>query len=67
MVARPIGDDAVRSHWLKLPIELHLRDGKPKKTPITIELSTSDESMLVETIEVGCVPVQPGLSTPMRC
>jgi DNA-binding HxlR family transcriptional regulator len=59
LVARPIGDEAFRSHWLKLPIELHLRDRKPDLAPITIELRTGDEPMLVETVDGG-VRARPG-------
>lgn len=59
LVSRPIADEAFRSHWLKLPIELQLRDGEPELTPITIELRTGDEPMLVETID-GRVRARPG-------
>jgi DNA-binding HxlR family transcriptional regulator len=51
LVSRPIGDDEFRSHWLVLPIEAHLIDNTPERPPITIELRTGDEAMLVETID----------------
>ena len=59
LVARPIGDDEFRSHWLALPIELHLTDNAPKEPPITIEVRTADEPMLVETVD-GKVRARPG-------
>jgi len=59
LVSRPIGDDEFRSHWLVLPIEAHLTDNTPERPPITIELRTGDEAMLVETID-GRVRARPG-------
>ena len=59
LVSRPIGDDEFRSHWLVLPIEAHLSDNTPERPPITIELRTGDEAMLVETID-GRVRARPG-------
>lgn len=59
LVSRPIGDDEFRSHWLVLPIEAHLIDNTPERPPITIELRTGDEAMLVETID-GRVRARPG-------
>src|SRR5712692_509385 len=59
LVARPIGGDAFRSHWLALPIELHLRDRTPGRAPITIEVRTGDQPMLVETVD-GSVRARPG-------
>jgi DNA-binding HxlR family transcriptional regulator len=59
LVSRPIGDDEFRSHWLVLPIEAHLTDNTPERPPITIELRTGDEAMLIETID-GRVRARPG-------
>ncbi len=59
LVARPIGDDEFRSHWLALPIELYLADHTPDGPPITIEVRTGEHPMLVETVE-GKVRARPG-------
>jgi DNA-binding HxlR family transcriptional regulator len=59
LVTRPIGDDEFRSHWLALPLELHLSDHKPDRPPITIEVRAGDHPMLVETVD-GKVRARPG-------
>jgi DNA-binding HxlR family transcriptional regulator len=61
LVTRPIGEDEFRSHWLVLPLELHLTDHSPEKPPITIEVRTGDHPMIVETAG-GVVHVRPGSS-----
>ena len=42
-------DDAVRSHWLAWAIELMLRDREPDAAPLTIELQTGDQPIVLET------------------
>lgn len=59
LVARPIGDDDFRSHWLALPIELYLSDHTPDEPPITIEVRTGEHPMLIETVD-GKVRARPG-------
>lgn len=59
LMARPIGDDEFRSHWLKLPFEHYLVDHEPDEPPITIEVRTGGEPMLVETAD-GIVRARPG-------
>lgn len=39
----------MRSHWLALPVKFYLTDTKPNRPPITIEVRTGDEPMLIET------------------
>jgi hypothetical protein len=51
--------DAFCSHWLAMPLELHLRDRKPHRAPITIEVRSGDQPMLIETIG-GEVRARPG-------
>lgn len=51
--------DAFRSHWLAMPLGLHLMDRAPERPPITIEVRTGDEPVLVETVK-GAVRVRPG-------
>ncbi|HYR53335.1 MAG TPA: helix-turn-helix domain-containing protein [Methylomirabilota bacterium] len=59
LVTRPIGDDEFRSHWLALPLELHLSDHAPERPPITIEVRAGDHPMLVKTLD-GKVRARPG-------
>jgi DNA-binding HxlR family transcriptional regulator len=42
-------DDAVRSHWLIAAIDLMLTDRTPERPPVTIELRTGDEPIVVAT------------------
>ena len=41
--------DAVRSHWLAWAIELVLTDRRPDAAPVTIELRTGDQPIVLET------------------
>lgn len=59
LVTRPIGDDEFRSHWLVLPLELHLKDRMPDAPPQTIEVRSADQPMTVE-VKGGTVKARPG-------
>ncbi|HEY5062610.1 MAG TPA: helix-turn-helix domain-containing protein [Gemmatimonadaceae bacterium] len=61
MMAACAPDDEVRSHWLALPVRFYLTDTKPKRPPITIEVRTGDEPMLIE-IAGGEVTARRGTS-----
>ena len=51
LIARPIqSDEAFLSHWLRLPLEYHLKDRSPEADPIVIEVRTGDEPILIETV-----------------
>ncbi len=41
--------DAVRSHWLAWALELMLTDRQPNASPVTVELHTGDEPIVIET------------------
>ena len=41
-------DDAVRSHWLASALEQTLTDRQPDAAPLTIELQTGDQPLVVE-------------------
>ena len=41
--------DAVRSHWLAWALELMLTDRQPDASPVTVELQTGDQPIVVET------------------
>jgi DNA-binding HxlR family transcriptional regulator len=40
--------DAVRSHWLAWALELMLTDGEPDGPPVTVELQTGDQPIVIE-------------------
>jgi DNA-binding HxlR family transcriptional regulator len=42
-------DDAVRSHWLAWALELMLTDRQPDASPVTVELQTGDQPIVIET------------------
>jgi hypothetical protein len=59
LMVEPAADDAFRTHWLSLPLKVHLTDQAPDRPPITIEVRTGDESMIIETVD-GAVRTRPG-------
>lgn len=52
-------DDAFRSRWLSFPAEFILVDRTPDKPPVTIEVRTGDQPMLLE-VGAGAVHARPG-------
>ena len=50
---QPDAGEAFRGHWLALPAELFLTDNTPESPPITIQVRTSDECVLLETADGG--------------
>jgi DNA-binding HxlR family transcriptional regulator len=40
--------DEFRSHWLALPLDLHLVDRAPSRPPVTIEVRTGDQPIIVD-------------------
>ena len=44
-------DDAFCSHWLAMPIELHLKDRTPARPPIAIEVRCGDQPIVIETAD----------------
>lgn len=48
MVATGDGEE-FRSHWLSLPVQLHLTDAAPDGPPVTIELRTGDQPLVLES------------------
>jgi DNA-binding HxlR family transcriptional regulator len=51
--------DEFRSHWLTFPVTHFLQDRSPKSPPITIQVRTGDQPMLIETVD-GAVRARPG-------
>jgi DNA-binding HxlR family transcriptional regulator len=41
--------DAVRSHWLAGALEVMLTDRRPDASPVTVELQTGDQPIVIET------------------
>ncbi|MFL5912120.1 MAG: winged helix-turn-helix transcriptional regulator [Gaiellaceae bacterium] len=48
MLGDDFGDDAFRSHWLALPVEIHLGDRVFDGPPVTIGVHAGREDLLVE-------------------
>jgi DNA-binding HxlR family transcriptional regulator len=42
-------EDAVRSHWLASALQLMLIDREPDASPVTVELRTGDQPIVIET------------------
>jgi DNA-binding HxlR family transcriptional regulator len=59
LMLEPADDDAFRSHWLALPVEMFLTDHAPDRPPVTIELRTGEEPMTIETVD-GAVRARAG-------
>ncbi len=47
LLAKAARTDAFSTHWLALPLKLHLVDQAPEGPPVTIELRTGDELMTI--------------------
>jgi len=59
LMLEPADEDAFRSHWLAFPVELFLTDHAPDRPPVTIELRTGEEPMIIETVD-GAVRARGG-------
>src|SRR5438445_5283897 len=51
LLAGQVGDAEFRSHWLVLPLQLLLSDHAPDAPPVTIEVRTGEQPVLIETID----------------
>jgi DNA-binding HxlR family transcriptional regulator len=49
LMAEQKPDDAVRSHWLAGALEVMLTDRQPDASPVTVELRTGDQPIVIET------------------
>jgi DNA-binding HxlR family transcriptional regulator len=52
-------DDAIRSHWLAGALESMLTDRRPKGPPVTLELQTGDQPIVIEARE-GAIHIKLG-------
>jgi DNA-binding HxlR family transcriptional regulator len=51
MMGVPQPSNVFRSHWLVFPLDAYLVDKSPQEPPISIEIRTGDEPMVVDTVE----------------
>jgi DNA-binding HxlR family transcriptional regulator len=59
LLAEAGDDDVFRSHWMTLPLELYYYDTAPGRPPVTIEVRTADQPMVITTAD-GKVHARPG-------
>jgi len=59
LMLEPAAGEAFRSHWLAMPVELFLTDRAPDLPPITIEVQTGEEPIVIETADGGA-RIRPG-------
>jgi DNA-binding HxlR family transcriptional regulator len=55
----PVDGDEFRSQWFDIPVSLFLRDGDPGGPPVSIELRTVSDPVVVE-VSGGSVRTRPG-------
>jgi DNA-binding HxlR family transcriptional regulator len=60
LMVEPRRGDRVRSHWLAMPLGMHLTDRAPDRPPIAIEVRSGDEPLTVETVGDGMVRTRLG-------
>lgn len=51
MMGVPQPGNVFRSHWLVFPLDAYLVDKTPAEPPVTIEVRTGDEPMVIETVD----------------
>lgn len=59
LLAEAGDDEAFRSYWISLPLELYYYDPAPDGPPVTIELRMGDEPMIIETVD-GAIQARRG-------
>jgi DNA-binding HxlR family transcriptional regulator len=59
LMTEPLGDAAFRGHWFQFPAELFLRDQRPQEPPVSIELRSGEEPIVVDAA-AGSVRARPG-------
>jgi DNA-binding HxlR family transcriptional regulator len=59
LLAKAARADTFCTHWLSLPLKLHLVDQTPEGPPVAIELRTGDERMTIEAV-AGAVSARLG-------
>ncbi len=51
LLAKRAAADAFRSHWLALPAKAHMKDRKPDRPPVTLEVRAGDEPLVIEAVD----------------
>ena len=51
MMGVPQPSNVFRSHWLVFPLDAYLVDKTPDGPPVSVQLQTGDEPMVVETVD----------------
>ena len=51
MMGVPQPSNVFRSHWLVFPLDAYLEDKTPDDPPVSVQLHTGDEPMVVETVD----------------
>jgi DNA-binding HxlR family transcriptional regulator len=51
LMSEQTADDAVRSHWLARALEVMLTDHQPNAPPVSLELRTGDEPIVIDARE----------------
>lgn len=51
LLAKRAADEAFRSHWLALPAKAHMKDRKPDRPPVTLEVRAGDEPLVIEAVD----------------
>jgi DNA-binding HxlR family transcriptional regulator len=53
LMGEPREDDEFRAHWIAMPVELFLTDRTPDHAPVTIQVHTCGQPMVIETGDGG--------------
>ena len=51
LLAKRAANEAFRNHWLALPAKAHMKDRKPDRPPVTLEVRASDEPLVIEVVD----------------
>jgi hypothetical protein len=51
LMADASAEDEFQTHWLELPLEARLADHAPDEPPVTIEVRTGEEPLLIEVAD----------------
>jgi DNA-binding HxlR family transcriptional regulator len=60
LLAKPRKKDKFCSHWIALPLNIHLRDRTPEQSAVALEIRAGDEAVTVETVGDGSVRARAG-------
>src|SRR5262249_53601000 len=60
MLASAPDDAEFQTHWLRIPLEARLADHEPERAPMTIQLRTGDEPLVIDVAD-GAVQTRIGI------